>query len=1143
MQFWLTFLCNGCGFLTLRNRWHHCVRYLSAVCLLLSACAHAASHSDGQKLYEIDIPELNAAEALNIFAEQTDIVLLFPYEKAKQCQANKVRGRFTLGQGLDVLLKGSGLKGNLSENGTVTISLATQNQTVEGRKEMPKKKKLSLGVLAAISSLFAVSANAEEDKSEDSGIDEEIVAVGSQIKGANIEGALPVTVLGQEDITLTGASTGDELLRSIPQIGEVAFSSERSVGGVNDARGDVGSINLRGLGTGNTLTLLNGRRLVLHPGTQTENFVPVTTVNSNTLPVRGLQRVEVLRDGAAAIYGTDAVAGVINYLLDDDYDGSQLSVRYGTSQGTGLNEVSLNGITGLEFNDGRTKVTLSGSYFDRKGLQASERPYSASSDLRPLLEGTGSPFEGDTDFRGTSTDSPFGEFQAPIDVDIVGPDGVNRSLTTSSRRFHTQPLGNSGCIAGTEGFNPENPGVCLDNGILSTTSSDENLRSDRNRVRSLTSDVERLNIFAFVNHEFESGHEFFGEASYYQAETLRIREQAGVLGSQEFDINANAYWNPLGPTTLADGVTPNPNRLAGIDAPAEGLGLRVRDFRAIDTGLRNIEVENDSYRLLGGIRGSRGDWDWESAIVYSEFEVEDVAKNRISLTLLRDQINLTTPDAYNPFLGGDLSDPSNPINPGSNVNSQAALDAIRIDVTRKSRTTLALWDYKLSNASLFSLPAGDVGLATGVEVRRETYRDDRDDRLDGTITFERTEGDASTEIGTDVVGSSGTPDSSGDRRVISAYAEFLVPILADLPLIQRLDAQIAVRYEDFDDVGSTTKPKFALSWQLVDWFKIRTAYSEGFRAPNIPQIVEQGVSRVNTRTDVVRDERQGTEEVRSGSTSLQPEDDENIAVGFVFTPLNDLTFTLDWWKIEQEGVVGILGGQNQLLFDSLLRAQGSFNPNVIRQPDEADGTPGEVIRVLDSYSNLSPRSIEGADVSLEYSLDTDLGDFTFKLNAARLIEFTQEPDAISAQLLAAQESGLISPVTGEAAVPVTLNVGNAGDLRRENGRPDWRGSVSLRWRKDEWGAGIFTSYVDDVVDTSATLSDGTLFPVGSFLRTNVNLDYRFQDGALDGTRVRLGVRNIADREPPLADNAFGYFSSLHSNRGRYLYLDLSKRFN
>ncbi|MEM9234217.1 MAG: TonB-dependent receptor plug domain-containing protein, partial [Pseudomonadota bacterium] len=184
----------------------------------------------------------------------------------------------------------------------------------------------------AISPAFAqsdASASNDEDK---------IIVVGTQIKGSNIAGALPVTVLQADDIEATGAVSGDELLRAIPQLGSVSFTDSNFTG-VNGARGDVGSINLRALGTGNTLVLLNGRRVVQHPGTQAENLVPVTTVNSNALPVTGIERLEILRDGASAIYGTDAVAGVINTILQDDYEGFSAELRYGGSDGTSLREL------------------------------------------------------------------------------------------------------------------------------------------------------------------------------------------------------------------------------------------------------------------------------------------------------------------------------------------------------------------------------------------------------------------------------------------------------------------------------------------------------------------------------------------------------------------------------------------------------------------------------------------------------------------------------------------------------------------------------------------------------------------------------------------------------------------------------------
>jgi len=180
----------------------------------------------------------------------------------------------------------------------------------------------------------------------------EVVIVGSQIRGTKITEVLPVTVVDKEDIIATAAVSGDDLFRSIPQAGDVQFQEARTTGNLNDARGDTSSINLRSLGTGNTLMLLNGRRVVPAPGTQTENFVPVQTANTNAFPVAGARRVQVLRDGAAAIYGTDAVAGVVNTVLENDYEGARLEAQYGGSDGTPHRETTVNLKAGTRLNDG-----------------------------------------------------------------------------------------------------------------------------------------------------------------------------------------------------------------------------------------------------------------------------------------------------------------------------------------------------------------------------------------------------------------------------------------------------------------------------------------------------------------------------------------------------------------------------------------------------------------------------------------------------------------------------------------------------------------------------------------------------------------------------------------------------------------------
>ena len=174
---------------------------------------------------------------------------------------------------------------------------------------------------------FAVLA---QDSSEEDV--QEVVVVGSQIKGASITGALPVTVISSEDIDLLGVEDGTELLENMTEQGLNYFTeAESDSGGVNSARGDVGAYNIRNMGVGNTLILLNGRRLVNNAGYQTEllggDYVPTMSVNSNLIPTSGLDRVEVLKDGASAIYGADAVAGVVNNVLQSDFDGFEIALR------------------------------------------------------------------------------------------------------------------------------------------------------------------------------------------------------------------------------------------------------------------------------------------------------------------------------------------------------------------------------------------------------------------------------------------------------------------------------------------------------------------------------------------------------------------------------------------------------------------------------------------------------------------------------------------------------------------------------------------------------------------------------------------------------------------------------------------------
>jgi len=287
--------------------------------------------------------------------------------------------------------------------------------------------------------------------------------------------------------------------------------------------------------------------------------------------------------------------------------------------------------------------------------------------------------------------------------------------------------------------------------------------------------------------------------------------------------------------------------------------------------------------------------------------------------------------------------------------------------------------------------------------------------------------------------------------------------------------------------------------------------------------------------DPVLDSTYGVIDIRKPSEDLTPEDDVNTSIGIILEPTENLTINVDFWKLEQENLVGILSGSSHLLYDSLLRSEGSSNPAVIR-----DAGSQEVVQINNVYENLDAREISGVDIGLVYDFDTAIGDFEFTVNGARLNKFEQVADSISAQLVAAQESG-------NPAVPADRTVANVGDLIKQNGNPEWRARTSLNWKLNNWRAGISAKYTSEVVDTSTTATvDGEVIklPVDSYTTVNLYGSYNFDDGnMLEGMKVTLGVRNVGDKEPPLADElAHGYFGSLHSNRGRYFYMNLSKTF-
>jgi outer membrane receptor protein involved in Fe transport len=962
----------------------------------------------------------------------------------------------------------------------------------------------------------------------------EVVIVGSQIRGTKITEVLPVTVVDKEDIIATAAVSGDDLFRSIPQAGDVQFQEARTTGNLNDARGDTSSINLRSLGTGNTLMLLNGRRVVPAPGTQTENFVPVQTANTNAFPVAGVRRVEVLRDGAAAIYGTDAVAGVVNTVLENDYEGARLEAQYGGSDGTPHRETTVNLKAGTRLNDG-TRVAVYAGFYTRNRLLATDRDYAASEDHRWKVADT--PWAGDTAFDNRTTSSPWGSFTV-IPSTVAVRQGTT-ALTTSGV-FRVEPTSNTaaGCSSTTYNGN-----LCLRAGTI-TGAVDRELRYNENADRTLRGAVDRYNAFATISREIGDV-EVFGEVGFYRASLSGLREQSAPLASAVISIPASNYYNPFGASTI--GGVANPNRLPNlVNVPAAGLPLRITTYRPVDTGPRVYEVTDDSTRLLAGVRGERAGFDWESAIVYSWAKTDDFTTNAVSNTLFQQSLAKATPDAYNPFNGGNQQ-----VYSGADTtpNNAGTIAGFLVGVNRISETTLAMWDLKVSRPDVVALPGGDVGIASGLEVRRESYVDNRDPRLDGTIKYT----DVVTNItyGTDVMGASPSPDVRAHRSIMSAYLELAVPVVSpvmEIPLVKSVDMQLAARTERYSDFGTVTKPKVALNWTMTDWLALRGSASQAFRAPNLPQFYSSGTQVSNTRTDfsfcrlnAVTCTGASTIEVRSGNQGLGPEEADNLSAGLVLEPslpesAGKLTLSVDFWSIKQTEVIGIEGGQVQLLYDYLLRLDGQSNPNLVRDAPVGTNRVGQLLQINDNYFNITPRQLEGLDASLRYELRrTKFGNFTFTVNAAKLTKFEQQATEMARKVIDANNAGRFGP-----GIVVTA----AGNQIGINGNPEWRGSASLTWRQQQWRAGMFVNYVGSVFDTGPAAVNGQLFEVDSWTTMSVygQYDFRRRDDILDQTSLRLGVRNIEDKDPPITSTNFGYFGSLANATGRYVYVTLSKSF-
>jgi iron complex outermembrane receptor protein len=1021
------------------------IRYISLLLFIIAISYMKSTFSTAiyseKNTVDISIPAQKTKDSLLSLAIQYNVQIMFSPHVVGELHSPEVNGFMSIHQAIQLIVDKTPLE---------LIRLSDKSYIIQ------RKKALAIKVGPPIPK--------DKSKKQIKSI-ERISIIGSHIKGSELSEHVSTRILDKKFILSTGAVNGEELLRQIPQIGEITFQNERAIGGINDARGDVSSINLRGIGTGYTLTLLNGRRLVHHPGTQTENFVPVNTVNINTLPIKSLDRVEVLLGGGTAIYGSDAVAGVVNYIIDNEAPKNEFSVSYGGDINTGFDQLNITAHKSFELNEYNSLINTSINYYRRHGMMANELSNAESQDRRyaPQIPND---FISDNQLDNRSFFTPWAEFQHPAN-------GI----------MHIQPANQGNCTLAIS------ESVCSAMGKTPTA-----LKFDRTAFRTMTSDVERINFHSFFSYLVRNDIELFADIYLYHAKTKRTREQAPNLNIQRFTISRDAAYNPFDENIL------------------------LQRYRPIDTGLRHIVVDNQSNRILLGIKGMWNGWDWESGLLYSTAKTIDTAKNRIKASAFQQTINEESPLlAYNLFDGGSLDFP-NSID--STINPQSINHQFLVDINRVSTTSLTQFDAKWSNPEFYALTNSYIAVAAGIELRRETFSDDRDELLDGSNPFiDNVTGVTLSQ--SNVLGSSHTLDAAGDRSIVSSYFD------SNLPLLKNTTAQLAFRYENYSDIGNVSKAKIATSSKINESIKLRASWANGFRAPNIPQIAEKGLSRFNFLYDPITDSTYGISEVRLGNEDLKPEDNINLSLGGAFNLSKNIHLSIDWWQIKQKNVIGITPASTLLLYDGLLSSKGNTSNNIIRNEF------GNVYSIINQYTNLNSRKISGIDYYATFKYESSIGLISAKLNIAQLLEYQQDADPISAEILKEVERK-------NPNIPSNTIIPTIGDLLNINGQPSLRINHTLDWNLNNIGAGLTYNYISKFHDRSVQNTVGKLLPVADYHTYDAYFSYNsFNKASRTKTKIVFGIKNITNQLPPIADESFGYFSSVHSNVGRYIYFDMS----
>ncbi|MES2740191.1 MAG: TonB-dependent receptor [Pseudomonadota bacterium] len=883
-----------------------------------------------------------------------------------------------------------------------------------------------------------------------------VVVTGSNIPRAQAESASAVLTLNRADIEKSGRSTVAELLQTLAVDNQGSVPTTFGSGFASGASG----ISLRGLGASSTLVLLNGRRVAPYGLADDGQKV---FADLNIIPAEAVERVEILKDGASAVYGSDAIAGVVNVILRKDFQGTTARASYGQSR----------------YSDGRdSRVSLTHGFGD---LDSDK--YNALFSLEYGRKGTvenrdraGRRQIGRTDLRdyGFSAQEALGGTGA-----ITTNNAAGSAINGNVRNPGTLDYYNRGNLAGV-GFTRLFPGAACAN-FTSHPQGDPGggcLIDAAQQYGEIQPEQDTLNLFGRATYQANAALQMYAELNLYRSESTSSTTPSGVSSSVGY---------PGGPVSNAGAAL----GAAHPDNPYFGSTARLR-YLAADVGPRVHDVGSTFSRLVVGAKGNFNQWDIDSAVLFSQNKVSSEHRGFLQRNVAFALLNPTPANVAaanaNPAYAALPAGTVWRIAENAGLNSAALYAALSPSIANDARTRIWQADVKASH-EFGQLGGGPLALALGAEFRHES--------TDLTSA-------SGTELG-NIIGL-GYSAYTGRRNASALYAELLAPVHKTLEL------SAALRADHFSDVGNAYTPKVGAKWTPLKELALRSTFAKGFRAPNAAENGVGGLAAFSTAEDPQRCAL-GVEAacnsasiavITSPNPDLSPEKSRSVSLGAIWDPLPRTSVSLDFWQIKRRNEI------NQEQTTDAIAAG-----HVARDPSTATGIPGDpgaITAVLASYVNSASTKVRGVDLDLRrgFTLPGGYGNLSFDAKWTHLFTW-----------LRTEQDGSEKDYAGtHGNCDVTNCIGTPDDrvnLGATWERNAWKVSASLNYR----GKLDNKLFKDDPEGCASHFANGDDAPTGCKIASFTTVDLTARWNATPKVEVFGTIQNLFDKVAPLDPLTYG----------------------